>query len=843
MQVFRRWFSLRPRAPTTPRSPALEEPQAAIADSGQIQKLAADINIKHNFAVQQYSRQPYDLKTRVVLVSHPSGFLATLEWRWKDPNRDGRSVVAVTSGINVRKKLAIADACRAMLLKQKLIDDSVSAQKEAVSELEDLIAEEKYSDACKLLQQASMHSNVPLGEVQHLFPKLWRFIIATHDERLTESLLSVLEHSKSVAPSLYEQLIQELVFLSDFNFSERTLLSLLSDRIRLSLPERGLMASGDSTSPAELEKWKYWRSLIAIEELSNIHTSLRNRDQLPCFRLQMDSGTTIPIIRLRGDISNEGISPESLVVLFHQSDPDKYMTGRVLDSSMRPDGVFSISVSLLTEEKQHDIFLEDEVDVIVLSESRITFERINASLREFYRISSIPDPLFRFNPKMRNLLLNPTIVKSTTFAPPNLTREKRYLNLSDVQLEAVVHALAHPVTLVHGPAGTGKTHTLCGIVSAWRASNDSRILCCADSNTAADNIHEALRRRNIPSFRLGAWKALSDVPEDVLASLPNKVLVERYRGALTAFNADPVRYRGFLIGARKQIEEEALRHFKVVVTTLSSARNSNLDKIVFPSVIIDESAQTIEPASLLAVSHGCERLVLIGDHKQLPAVVLSKEAVRLGLHVSLFERLMKSGSVISVLLNRQRRMHPSISAWPNMTFYEGKLEDDESCSTDHDLVDFKTRVMFIDTEGVGSEELVGTSTRNLSESSILGGVIERLLVHAQPYQIGVIVPYLAQKALLLKHSKHGIQINTVEGFQGHEKDLIVISTTRSNALGTIGFLEDDQRMNVMLTRARRGLVVVGDGHTLRKSGGRWAEWLEWCSQHGTITTAKTFHYR
>lgn len=860
----RRSFSTIPVS-SAPRAAYREELEQYSSSSSH-----ADVNIKHNFMVQRFARHPYDLKTRTIVVSHPEGFLATLEWRWKDPNRDNRMIVAVTSGINRKKKLAIADACRAMLTRQKLIDYPDAAHNDAVIELEALMTDGKPHEACRILLQSTLHSELPLKSVIHILPKLWRHVISLHDRDLAETFISVLEHGKNVPVSLYESLIQELVYLSDFDFAEKFLLIFLSNRIQLSPPDRGFTCSGDSTSAQEIGRWKYWRTLVAIEELSNIHAALKTREELPFLRLEIDSATTLPLIQLRSNTLNDfAIALDSLVVLSPPEKSDRYLTGRVSDMSTRPDGQFVLTVTLLSGERDDQLFLESYLDVIVLAESRVTFDRINACLREFYRVSPIPELGFRFDNRIRSILLNPTervkplSLKSSPMSVPDLAKQKRALNLSEVQLAAVIHALSHPVTLIHGPAGTGKTHTLCGIVSAWRINSESRILCCADSNTAVDNIYESLRRQNIPAFRLSSWKALADVPEELLCSLPNKGLVDKYRGALKAYLADPAAYKGFLIAMRKKIEEEALREFKVVVTTLSSARNPILDKHIFPYVIIDESAQTMEPAALLAVSHGCERLVLIGDHKQLPAVVISKEASRLGLDTSLFERIITSGTegscpLPSVLLNSQRRMHPSISEWPNKSFYDGKLED-HMCVLNSDDGEISAifpgvapdrRVWFIDTDGLGSEELVGTSTRNLSECTILGDVVERLIGtnKIKMNQIGVIVPYLAQKQVLISELKKrnllsgGIQINTVEGFQGHEKDYIIISTTRSNAVGVLGFIEDDKRMNVMLTRARKGLIVVGDQKTLNK-GNRWSQWLEWCNSNGTVITAKKFHNR
>ena len=802
-------------------------------------KGAADINTKHNFAVQRFSKAPYDLKTRVVVVSHAEGFLATLEWRWNDPSRDGRTVVALTSGINSNRKLAISEACRAMLTKQKLIEKEDSVQTDAVKEVEECIAGGHYGHACRAIQNAVFNSGVKLDSVSQLFKELWRRVVSQHDARMAEMLISVLEKAGEVDPIFYESLIQELVFISKQEFSESVLLSLFSDRVSIKMPERGLISS-EVAKKSDIEKWKYWRSLLAMEEVANIHSSLKAKEDLVSLRMTLESAA-VPLIKLRGS-KRIFLIPDSLVVLSVVNEPEICLTGKVTEVSTRPDGEVAVTVSLLTEEKNNLLFRESEIDLTVLAESRVTFDRIANCLREFYRVSPVADFAYRFSDPMRRLLLGQDIRGSFSpmLPPPDLSGEKHSMNLSDAQMQAVVHSLSHPLTLIHGPAGTGKTHTLTAIVSAWHKSNkDKKILCCADSNTAADNIFASLKKRGFQVFRFGSWKAVADVPEDVLSVLPNKALVEKYRSnARSGVNS-----QGLLVGLRKQIEEEALKHFKIVVSTLSSSRHASLDKVFFPSVIIDESAQTTEPAALLAVSHGCERLVLVGDHKQLPAVVFSKEAQKLGFSVSLFERLIQKETFPSVLLNIQRRMHPLIAEWPSKAFYENKLETHASLFQQemHALQFFQksSRVFLVDTDGVGGgEEQKGTSTRNVGESRVLSSVVTRLVDSGiSPTQIGIIVPYLAQKAVLTKNFKifKGLLVNTVEGFQGQERDFIVISTTRSNVVGSIGFLEDERRMNVMLTRAKQGLIVVGDKYTLKKkSNGKWAEWIAWCELRGAV---------
>ena len=155
---------------------------------------SSDVSIKHNFAVQKYSKSPYNLKTNATVVPHSDGFLATLEWRWRDPAKEtGPPLLAVTSGINRTKKLALSDAYRAMLIKQKLIDESSSSADSLASELQSLVTSGKYTNACRLLMQRSVSDESPIAikSIEGIFPNIWRNIIATHDYRQTEGLVTM----------------------------------------------------------------------------------------------------------------------------------------------------------------------------------------------------------------------------------------------------------------------------------------------------------------------------------------------------------------------------------------------------------------------------------------------------------------------------------------------------------------------------------------------------------------------------------------------------------------------------------------------------------------------------
>ena len=833
----------------------------------------SDISIKHNFAVQKYSRPPYDLKTNTTVVPHREGFLATLEWRWRDLSKDNgaRISLAVTSGVNRTKKLALSDAYRAMLIKMKLLDESSSSESSFVSDLQTLISSGKYSNACRLLAQrnsaGSQEAPVTIKPIQSIVPDLWRNVIATHDYRLTEGLISFLETCGEGLPvALFESILQDVVYLSNFSFAERVILLLASDRIRLAIPERGMVStSSHLPSQTDVDQWKYWRSLLSLEELSNIHSSQQAEDSVIHIpSIKVDSVIS-PLVRL---VSESGeklatLSPDSIVLLGSPSSRLS-LAGSISTVSRDPNGCTTVTIKLLTEECKlaNEILTNEKLDLKVLSESRVTFDRMIKCLGEFYRVTPVPDHSYRFSDNIRRAFstdlvgIEPTVPSTP---PPSLSDQKKTLNLSSVQFEAVTAALRDPLTIVHGPPGTGKTHTLCGIVMAWKSVTSDKILACAESNAAADNIYESLKRKGVSDcFRLTTWRSLNDeVDKEVLGRIRNKAAVEKYRIALRAYRIDPYKNKGYLIGARKALEEEAIAQSQIIITTLSSSRHPVLDKIAIPRVVIDESAQTIEPSTLLAVSHGCEQLVLVGDHKQLPAVVVSREASKLGLKTSLFEKLVASendaNGLTSIMLNMQRRMHPTISHFSNKHFYDGKIQDHAECEEQDALIDSlpwftqANRVVFVNTgksrkHAIG-EELVGTSTRNIGECAGIVEVVDRLLrSNVAPDQIGIIVPYLAQKSLVWNSLRQRIprenflrlHINTVEGFQGNEKDFIIISLVRSNANGSVGFVDDDQRMNVMLTRARKGLMVFGDSNTFEATaGGRslWKDWIQWCSTH------------
>ena len=287
------------------------------------------------------------------------------------------------------------------------------------------------------------------------------------------------------------------------------------------------------------------------------------------------------------------------------------------------------------------------------------------------------------------------------------------ISLSEAQLNSVQAALQHRLTLIHGPPGTGKTTAAVSVLLAWRAFGD-RILCAADSNVAAENLHQNLAKWGVKSYRF-APAEMHQTGERANA----------YQRMLAA--------------------QDAIGSFQIVVSTCASAGHELLRGHHFPRVLIDESTQSIEPSTLLPIINGCSHLVLIGDHLQLPPTVISDDARRLGLDRSLFARLAEpvneengARSIVEpLLLNEQRRMHASIAEFPNHHFYDGLVKDKVGSRPPIPGVQFPqqdaTRVLLVDCGAQGpTEEQVGTSWRNTVE--VQAGVVESHVKHGFPFQ-------------------------------------------------------------------------------------------------------------
>jgi predicted DNA helicase len=268
----------------------------------------------------------------------------------------------------------------------------------------------------------------------------------------------------------------------------------------------------------------------------------------------------------------------------------------------------------------------------------------------------------------------------------------------------------------------------------------------------------------------------------------------------------------------------------------------------FDLAVIDEAAQSVEPACWIPLLRA-ERIVLAGDHCQLPPTIVSKEAAREGLAVSLMERLLaERGSGLSRRLKVQYRMNEAIMSFSSEEFYESSLEAHSSVGG-HLLRDLpgvvetpltSSPLLLIDTAGAGYDEELepeGESRRNPSEAEMVVQQVEALVeAGLAARDIAVIAPYAAQVRLLRERlALDGLEIDTVDGFQGREKEAVVLTLVRSNENGEIGFLADTRRMNVALTRARRKLIIIGDSATISRHP-FYHRLVEYFELHDSYTT-------
>ena len=435
---------------------------------------------------------------------------------------------------------------------------------------------------------------------------------------------------------------------------------------------------------------------------------------------------------------------------------------------------------------------------------------------------------------------------------PELDEPALDAGLNDTQREAVRFALsARDVALIHGPPGTGKTTTVVELIRR-AVRRGEKVLACAPSNLAVDNIFERLLAvgeravrlghpaRVLPELRAHTLDLLVDDHSDVrLARKLVKEAMGLFRQAGRYTRARPApgarqearqEARNLLADARR-LEAQAVEHILDTADVLCATTTGLDSELVgtrqFGLAVIDEACQSTEPGCWIPLLR-CQRVVLAGDHCQLPPTVVSQEAAAAGFGVSLFERLMAQfGPQVARRLAVQYRMHRAIMDFSSQEFYEGDLEADAAVS-EHLLADLpgvlatpltRSPVEFIDTAGADFDEEVepdGESRLNRQEAALVCRKAQELLdAGVAAGDIAVIAPYAAQVRLLREQlSVPGLEIDSVDGFQGREKEAVMISLVRSNAKGEIGFLGDVRRMNVAMTRARRKLLVVGDSATL-----------------------------
>lgn len=427
----------------------------------------------------------------------------------------------------------------------------------------------------------------------------------------------------------------------------------------------------------------------------------------------------------------------------------------------------------------------------------------------------------------------------------------RFPWLNATQEEAVNKVLhAKDVAIVHGPPGTGKTTTLVEAVYET-LHRENQVLVCAQSNMAVDWISEKLVDRGVSVLRIGNPsrvndKMLSFTYERRFGSHPDypqlwsirKAIRELYARSRKGAEREAVRQKINSLKDRAteleiRINESLFSEARVIACTLVGSANRLLTGQKFGTLFIDEAAQALEAACWIPIRKA-DRVILAGDHCQLPPTVKAPEALRAGLGHTLMQTIVKSKPDTVSLLKLQYRMNDEIMRFSSEWFYGGMLQSAPEVKY-RSILDFDTPIEWINTEGLDcNEEFIGENYGRINKSEAelsieqLKGYItkigrERFL--DERIDVGMISPYKAQVQYLrrlvrndafFKPYRQAITINTVDGFQGQERDVILISLVRANEEGQIGFLNDLRRMNVAITRARMKLIILGDASTLTR---------------------------
>ena len=441
---------------------------------------------------------------------------------------------------------------------------------------------------------------------------------------------------------------------------------------------------------------------------------------------------------------------------------------------------------------------------------------------------------------LRDLFYSPA-VRPETFSFPDM----HFPYLNPVQEHAVNEVLrAKDVAIVHGPPGTGKTTTLVeAIYETLR--RESQVLVCAQSNMAVDWISERLVDRGVNVLRLGNPtrvddKMLSFTYERRFEAHPDYPQLWAIRKAMRELRSTRRRSDNWhqkmdrLKDRATQLEisinAELFGEARVVACTLVGSAHRLLDGHKFSTLFIDEAAQALEAACWIPMRR-VGRVVLAGDHCQLPPTVKSIAALKAGLGKTLMERIVETHPRAVTLLKVQYRMNEEIMRFSSDWFYGGMVESAPEVKY-RSILDLDVPMEWVTPEETAAESTTGVSRLNEHEAEqtlqVLQQYFERIgkqRILDERIDVAIISPYRAQVQLLrrlirkrefFKPFRTLISVNTVDGFQGQERDVVVISLVRANDDGQIGFLRDLRRMNVAITRARMKLIILGDRHTMAR---------------------------
>lgn len=603
--------------------------------------------------------------------------------------------------------------------------------------------------------------------------------------------------------------------------------------------------------------------LIKLERQADLE-QYRQKVLLRSLHQRTKEGTTWYPVRLKRDYIGTG---ERVIIEIerntHLEQPHSFQSGKLVSLFSNANG---------TPEKQHQSgvinYVRDNSMVITLNGDdlpdwitdgqlgvdvmfdEMTYREMEFAMKEVMKAEGnrLAD--------LREILLGGTDLKFPI--PNNHNVNPELLNLNESQKEALQKIINAPdIAFIHGPPGTGKTTTLVHSVKVT-AKKEGQVLVCAPSNAAVDLLVEKLSEQGMNVVRIGhparvTEQSLSKTLDARIAdhehygelrSLRKKM--EQLRGMAYKYKRDfgyrEKEQRKLLIQESKALKADAdtlefyivndlLQKSEVIACTLVGSSHPVLRGRKYKTVFIDEAAQALEPACWIPILRS-ERVIFAGDHRQLPPTIKSNEAAQRGLAKTLFEKGIEKHPAFSSMLKIQYRMNESIMRFSSDYFYEGKLIAHPSVKNGL-LRPHQLPIEFIDTAGCGyseKQDLETLSRLNEEEARLIISQAEKLIEEIgtnewleEQISVGIIAPYraqvdylhqLAEASPIIEPLHRLITINTVDAFQGQERDVIFISFVRSNDKGEVGFLGDIRRTNVAMTRARKKLVMAGDSATL-----------------------------
>ena len=433
-------------------------------------------------------------------------------------------------------------------------------------------------------------------------------------------------------------------------------------------------------------------------------------------------------------------------------------------------------------------------------------------------------------------------------------------SLNPSQERAIRQVLTSPLSLIQGPPGTGKTLTTATVVYHMSRMYKAQILVCAPSNVAVDHLADRLSKTGLSVVRVLSKGREQGLP-CLVDALCLHTLVGKFAGGLPSSSTlkrlhnlreevGTLQSKDFdeYMKLREAVEERILGAADVICTTCSTAADKRLANFRMKHVVVDESTQACEPEVLIPFVSGAKQICLVGDHCQLGPITMSKAASAAGFGISLFERLVSVG-YRPHRLEVQYRMHPFLAEFSSTKFYDGALQNgvtaaQRTSSQYFPWPDPTKPLFFYNTNAPEEMGSSGTSCLNRTEAALAEKIVSHLMRNgANPDQIAVITPYTAQRGYLVNYlARNGplgaeayshVEVASVDSFQGREKDFIIISCVRSNESSAIGFLKDWRRLNVALTRARLGLMVIGNAKVLSRHP-LWHDYLEFCQRHDLL---------